>query len=249
MGSAASFVGIQAILDERVGDIYETIEATARAYVAEVRNRQPSGPYYLGGISSGSTVALEMAQQFHAEGAEVAMLAVFDGAPPNSGYDLRRIDLRTFVRLALNLPNWVRDDLLNSTPADVNWRARRKLSAALRAMISVVAGGRGRHVPTIRDAVNLPSRGRQWEIFLAKHEQALRRYIPRRYNGRVAVFKARTHPLLWTNDCERVWQRLATDVQVHEVPGTHLSMLHEPHVAVLASKVRATLPGGSAANC
>jgi hypothetical protein len=90
----------------------------------------------------------------------------------------------------------------------------------------------------MRDVVNLPRRGEQWEIFLAKHEQALRCYIPRRYDGRVAVFKARTHPLLWTNDCERVWQRLSTDVQVHEVSGTHLSMLHEPHVAGLASAPR-----------
>jgi thioesterase domain-containing protein len=247
LGPDQAFIGVQAILSERVGEIYETLEATAAAYVAALRVRQPTGPYYLAGMSAGASVALEMAQQLRSAGQHVAMLTIFDGSPANSGVDLRRLGIRNLGRLVANLPRWVRDDLLLSTPSDVAWRTQQKLASGLRGATALMTGRTNRSRPNIRDVVNFPQRGERWEIFLDKHDRALRQYVPRAYDGPVTVFKARTHPLFWTNDCERVWQRLSPDVDVREVPGTHLSMLHEPHVRVLAAELRDAIRGRSAA--
>ena len=48
----------------------------AAHYLTEVRSLQPAGPYFLGGYCMG--VAFEMAQLLHAQGQQVALLAVFD---------------------------------------------------------------------------------------------------------------------------------------------------------------------------
>src|SRR5712692_5008964 len=46
------------------------IRDTAALYLEEIRRLQPEGPYFLGGHSMGGTVALEVAQQLHAQGQE-----------------------------------------------------------------------------------------------------------------------------------------------------------------------------------
>jgi thioesterase domain-containing protein len=50
----------------------------AAQYVKEVREFQPKGPYFIGGLSFGGAIAFEMARQLHAQGEEVGVLALFD---------------------------------------------------------------------------------------------------------------------------------------------------------------------------
>ena len=59
--------------------------------------------------------------------------------------------------------------------------------------------------------------------------------------GRVSVFAAPTHPLLWLNDAAVAWQQIARDVDVYEVSGTHFSIVKEPHVRVLARAIAAAI--------
>jgi thioesterase domain-containing protein/acyl carrier protein len=54
------------------------IEALASLYLDEIRCVQPEGPYFLGGICSGGTVAFEMAQQLRVLGQPVALLAMVE---------------------------------------------------------------------------------------------------------------------------------------------------------------------------
>ncbi|WP_327675288.1 non-ribosomal peptide synthetase [Kitasatospora sp. NBC_00458] len=53
----------------------------AEDYVRELRAVQPEGPYHLLGWSFGAVVAQAMAVRLQADGAEVALLALLDGAP------------------------------------------------------------------------------------------------------------------------------------------------------------------------
>lgn len=55
-----------------------TIEEMAALYVKHIRRVQSSGPYFLGGYCMGGTVAYEVAQQLHASGETVALLALLD---------------------------------------------------------------------------------------------------------------------------------------------------------------------------
>jgi hypothetical protein len=70
-----------------VDPFHKSMEEMARHYVAEVRGKQPHGPYYLGGFSGGGMVAIEMAAMLEAEGETVAAVLMFDSPAP--GYQLR----------------------------------------------------------------------------------------------------------------------------------------------------------------
>jgi thioesterase domain-containing protein/acyl carrier protein len=59
-----------------------TIAAIAADYIAELRDVQPLGPYYLSGFCAGGLVAYEMAQQLHAAGQRVAAVVMVDSAHP-----------------------------------------------------------------------------------------------------------------------------------------------------------------------
>jgi thioesterase domain-containing protein len=39
------------------------------------------------------------------------------------------------------------------------------------------------------------------------------------------------------------WEKRARDVEIHVVPGSHLSLLAQPHVAVLARKLDGVIRG------
>jgi thioesterase domain-containing protein len=62
---------------------HERVEDMAEHYIQEVRSVQPVGPYHLGGLSFGGVVAFEMARQLHAQGQQVALVALFDAWTTN----------------------------------------------------------------------------------------------------------------------------------------------------------------------
>ena len=58
------------------------IPGVASLYLAEVRRRQPHGPYHLGGWSAGGIVAYEVTQQLIAAGERVESMILFDSPCP-----------------------------------------------------------------------------------------------------------------------------------------------------------------------
>ncbi|KAF1812538.1 polyketide synthase [Eremomyces bilateralis CBS 781.70] len=58
------------------------IEGVSAIYLAEVRRRQPSGPYFIGGWSAGGVVAYEVALQLMAAGEKVERLILLDSPCP-----------------------------------------------------------------------------------------------------------------------------------------------------------------------
>ena len=60
---------------------FTRVEDMAAHYLEAIRTIQPEGPYFIGGLSFGGTVAFEMARLLHARGEEVGLLALFDTFP------------------------------------------------------------------------------------------------------------------------------------------------------------------------
>ena len=58
------------------------IEKIAELFLDEVKRRQPTGPYYLGGWSAGGVIAFEMTLQLATEGTRVENLLLFDSPCP-----------------------------------------------------------------------------------------------------------------------------------------------------------------------
>jgi amino acid adenylation domain-containing protein len=76
------FYGFQSAgLDGRTSPL-DSVEQLAAANIAALLDVQKDGPYFLGGHSFGSWVALEMAHQLKKQGREVALLAILDTAAP-----------------------------------------------------------------------------------------------------------------------------------------------------------------------
>ena len=74
--------GLQARGLEDGQDPHTRIEDMAAYYIQALQTVQPTGPYLLGGWSMGGVVAFEMAQQLHAQGQRVALLALLDSRIP-----------------------------------------------------------------------------------------------------------------------------------------------------------------------
>jgi amino acid adenylation domain-containing protein len=61
---------------------FGNVRTMAREYVAEIRELQPHGPYFLGGGSMGGLVAFEMAQQLSDAQEPIGLLLMFDSVCP-----------------------------------------------------------------------------------------------------------------------------------------------------------------------
>jgi thioesterase domain-containing protein len=82
-------------------------------------------------------------------------------------------------------------------------------------------------------------RNRLYEVFRANVD-ALMRYQPKRYPGRITFFRPNTRLTENGYDPINDWRELAEDgVEVHVVPGDHYTILKEPLIAeLLATKMR-----------
>ena len=73
---------------------HQRVVEMANHYTSRIRSVQPEGPYLIGGLSFGGTVAVEMACQLEAQGQKVDFLALIDSLQIE---ELRRIGARTFT--------------------------------------------------------------------------------------------------------------------------------------------------------
>jgi len=60
--------------------------------------------------------------------------------------------------------------------------------------------------------------------------------VPQAYDGRVTLFWA-CADLRASNDLVEGWRALAAGIEVQKIPGNHLNIIKEPHVAELANKL------------
>ena len=177
----------------------------------------------------GGVVALEMAQQFHAQGQKVALLALLDTRIPTADEELddEEFDARLlidFVRyfgLSLDL----RDSLARLPKHEL---LERVLEHAKRAGL----------MPS-----DIEVSQAQPFIELCKADfRATQNYVLHHYPGRITLFKAGQELAGTSSDPTLGWSEWAAGgVDVHVVPGNHATMVYKPHVEVLAEKLRACL--------
>jgi thioesterase domain-containing protein len=73
-----------------------------------------------------------------------------------------------------------------------------------------------------------------------RNSSAMEAYVPGPYAGRVTLFKAQERiGKSLSPSADAGWGALAAGgVEVHELPGNHYSMIRQPHVRVLAQRLR-----------
>jgi len=232
IGADRPFYGLQA--RGLYGDHapHETFEEMARDYLKELRTIQPRGPYLLGGFSGGGITAYEMAQQLLAEGEETVLLLMLDSNVPGAPVITARDKALVYLQR-----------LRQTSPARMADWARKRLRWEKERLMKRFGTPEEKQQP--------------YELHNAAIEAAFRtafsRYRPAPYPGGVTLFRPQlTHAYvlgpgrLLDSNLEYVhhdngWGRFAGGVEVHEVPGTHDSMVLEPNVRVVAARLRACI--------
>src|SRR5262249_48531232 len=89
----------------------------------------------------------------------------------------------------------------------------------------------------------LTQQGRRERRLTAAFHRAFARYSPRPYSGNVELFQSTGfYNARALHEVPRGWSRLVGgQVRYHLVPGTHLTMITEPHVQVLAQELSSCL--------
>jgi acyl-CoA synthetase (AMP-forming)/AMP-acid ligase II/thioesterase domain-containing protein/acyl carrier protein len=235
------FYAFQAVKGSLDAEPPERLETMAAHYMEALRAVQPQGPYYLGGYSFGALIAYEMAQQLHALGQKVALLANIDQLSPLMRD--RRVNWRSPVDLGRflgNVPAWLWDDLCRPGPEGVFGAVRSKSRIVKQRLHHWLQPSRSwnakREVEQIFDLAKIPG---QFRRALETHYSVLRAYTPTAYPGRVTLFQARTRPLFRLSGPDLGWSSLVEGgLEIVKVPGNHQSVIKEPHVRVLAARLK-----------
>ncbi len=233
LGEHQRFYGLQSQgLDGKCAP-HARVEDMAAHYLTEIRTVQPRGPYYLGGASSGGTVAWEMARQLIAEGEQVALLALLDSY--YRGHERYLPDPRpSFTQLDYFLSRvdfHLGNLLTRDREAQIGYLAN-QVKGRLWMTLQKLRGQDPR--PAATDEVSpVIQRVRQ------DNGQAMIDYFPQRYPGRVTLFYATGEPVRQFQDRRLMWSTLADEgMEVHLITGEHETVLDEPNVLILARELR-----------
>ena len=193
----------------------------ASAYLAEIRHVQPEGPYHLLGACMGALVAYEMAQQLHAAGEQVGLLALLEPRAPRTSRPAVP-QTQTLQFFAVRLKRYAR--------RLASLRGRQRL-AYIRERFQALA-----QVIAQRDLFRGDRESFHTEQVRLANLAALRRYQPRVYPGHALLLLAQNREVVSGEDPELGWHRIAAGgLTVHTVPGTNSgSMLRRPNVEALA---------------
>ncbi len=210
---------------------HQSFEEAARDYIAEIRTVQPHGPYMLGGFSGGGLAAYEMARQLREVGEDVSLVVMLDTPlptqPPLSVLDRVNMKLQDMRRAG---PFFAIEWLRNRN----RWRAQMRRSRE------------------VAEAETSDAQFHNMKIEQAFRD-ALTRYVVQPYAGKVLLFRPKFNIIYRLGGGKRLqegrnvalddngWTPFVPDLEVREVAGDHDSMVLEPFVRVLASRMRGSL--------
>ena len=239
---AQRFYGIQMPPKLRTPEFFSSVEAIARRYVAEILAFEPEGPYVLGGWSAGVSIALEMAQQLREGGREVALLVSVDAAPANTGGGSPRFSMGYYWKVIRNVPRWVADDLAFRFSWSHLFRRVIHKSSSLIKRIAVARSNKEEIARYRAEAfVSAGAYSESTNEFMKAFYLTLGRYVPKPYRGRTVLYMTRTEPLFRVRGLDLKWKKISTDLEIVRVNGTHLTVLDENNVGLLAQDLNARL--------
>ncbi|MGW8768955.1 amino acid adenylation domain-containing protein, partial [Streptomyces sp. NPDC055815] len=205
-----------------------SVEAMAAHYVTAVREALPEGPYRLGGWSMGGVIALEMAAQLTAAGAEVELLTVIDlmvEPGPAEGEPVSDEQLLS----------WFARDLAGL--AGVDWELPVEAFDGRPPVEVLHAEARG--AGALSEDIDLDTLSAIVGRFRNNY-RALLGYAPSGFAGRVVSLRAADGGA--TVETANRWMRyFPGDATLVDVPGDHYTVMRGERLRVLAGELRRAL--------
>jgi thioesterase domain-containing protein len=217
------------LLPPRIGrhfDRTSSIEEMSLTLVDEVLRAQPEGPYLITGHSLGGLLAYELARRLRARGHQVGFLGLADTLTPE-----------------ISIRAWGEHMALRSRLRRQRDRGFMRASAKL---LDLAERELRDTLVRVGLAPSAENTGEEW--FDNRGADVLgRRYRPMGQEGTLVIFAAEASARA-THSQTLGWDRVHRGpVQTHTLPGTHLSLLQEPHVGLLASTMAACIREAEAA--
>ena len=244
LGQDQPFYGLQALGLDDEAEPHTRIEEIAAHYIEALQRVQPNGPYFLGGHSFGGKVAFEIAQQLQNQGHQVALLAVIDIPAPLSNQPIR--------------VNWDDTQCMVELASLFGRLLEKNVEVSYSDLVVLAPDEQLNYlVEQLKRANVLPNEPATKQVrgfvkVLKANLQAMANYLPQDvYPTRITLFRAsKVHPwdaTTWLSDeilknPNFGWSQLSTEpVEIHSVPGDHVTMMVEPHVQILAGQLRVCL--------
>jgi oxalate---CoA ligase len=211
-----------------------SIEHLAARYVAELLEVHPEGPYHLLGSCTGGFVACEMARQILAQGKTVGLLALMDCYNHAWGGGLPRIEKLGYRAGLLEKRFIYHHRNLRSAGLSRAARYLRPRWAAFRQTTRERCE-EWAHDLILRWGFQLPAALEDPRLAI-RHAAA--HYVPPDYPGRLELFQV-AEPRVDAYDYPDMgWQGKARGgIGMHQIPGSHATMLSEPNVRVIAAEL------------
>jgi thioesterase domain-containing protein/acyl carrier protein len=207
------------------------MEVFAKNLVSVIREKQPLGPYRLGGFCVGAVVAYEVARQLTSQGQEVGMLVLFEPMNPLQDSKVRfATELkRMIVRVGFRFGELRR---LGIDEFPVYARSRWKgFKGVLVDMLWNIYARFGLQKLQFR------SPDLERVLFFAASS-----YKPNPVCCPTVIFGCRDWPMLSAGDPYFGWHELLTGrSETHVLPGDHVGIFRPPNIEILAEKLRACL--------
>ncbi len=199
------------------------VEDIAASHIEAMRQIQPRGPYAIIGFSFGGLCAYEMARQLALVGETIEQLVVLDAA-----IHPRFLPASMRVRLRLRQLGLVLRGLRGQRVRDGLRYLRRQFGSVVRKL--KLRLGR----PLENDFAAMLELPPVLKRVRSAGDVAFALYRPGRYPGRMVFVRATERPPR-EMDSLRMWRRIAAEVEVENIPGTHRGLVEEPAVGIVAA--------------
>lgn len=202
-----------------------TLEDISRALVANMREAQPQGPYYIAGLCVNGVIAYEMARQLTAEGQQVAFLGLFDAQNPAYYQDFSEESRSQFLL----------------KKAGYHWAQfrRQALPDYVRERLTGIRRRASVRYWRIHHALGLRVEEKLLEDLDTIVHPASFVYRPGPYQGAIAFFQSTDWPKGRYWDFYASWNGLTNgNMKVFKISGGHESMFYEQNVDPLASNLQ-----------
>lgn len=200
----------------------ESVSDLADYYIAEIQRVYPNGPFLLGGTSFGGLVAYEMGRKLIESGKEVDLLALFDTYPYRGPFPYGRTGSpagpKWMEKVDIHIGRW----LVKGTRSRIR-HYRKKGNKFLRSKLPFL---------TYKEDIPPERNQRIWDA----NARAIKDYYQEPYDGRITLFMASDYYARFYQDVRLGWHAYALKgLELHLIPGDHLTMMYPPNVEVLAN--------------